>query len=391
MSRSWSVLAVLLGMSLCSFSLAADDITIDTPQRAVLVFTTGKQFAGELQSLNSKEVKFRLGGRGTPITYKAVQLKEVQLATDTYVYNKDKGRFESLKAAREKDNENEPEGAITIDTAQPAFFLFATGQILPGQLISLNSKEIRCTIGGKTASYAAGKQIKVVRVQGKNLLPEDLVYNEDKGMFESARQKVGDFGKDATFPQQPPMAVVPPPMPVLPNPNPNPLIRPRPGRPTPVFPQPQPVIPQPQPAFPVTQPQPFPQQPVFPVTQPQPAPPFQPQPMQPSLPQPSLPTTAPRGGFSGGEFGAAQIVCLVLAVCMLGCYVIVIVNLFKTDQTVAGIVCLALFCVPLVAFVYGWKNAADWGIVGVMLAWTAMWLTYIIVVVAVNVAASPAF
>jgi hypothetical protein len=392
MTRSWSVLAVLLGMTLCSLSLAADELTIDTPQRAVLVFTNGKQFAGELQSLNSKEVKFKIGGRGTPITYKANQLKEVQIATDTYVYNKDKARFESLKAARDKDNENEPEGAITIDTAQPAFFLFANGQILPGQLISLNSKEVRCTIGNKTASFAAGKQIKVVRVRGKNLLPEDLVYNDDKGMFENAREKVGDFGKDATFPQQPAVGP-PPPMPVVPNPNPNPNPNIRP-RPRPVFPQPQPQPvfpqPQPQPAFPQPQPQPFPQ-PVFPVTQPQPTPPFQPQPIQPSVPQPSLPSSGPRGGFSGGEFGAAQIVCLVLAVCMFGCYLIVIVNLFKTDQTAAGIVCLVLFCIPLVAFIYGWKNAADWGIVGVMLAWTAMWLTYIIVVVAVNVAASPAF
>jgi hypothetical protein len=396
MSRSHPfALAALVVLTFGSFSVAANDLKIDLPQRAVLVFTNGKQFNGELVSINSKEVKFRLNGRGAAIPYKATQLKEVQLLTDTYVYNKDKGRFESLKDARAKDRDNEPEGAITIDKVQPAFFQFANGQIVPGQLISLNSKEVRCTIGGKTASYIAGQQIKCVRVQGKNL-PEDYVYNDEKKMFENAREKAAVF-KDATFPQpNPPIAVVPPQPPPMPPvgtvPNPNPGFRPRPTRPPvgqPTFPQPQPQPtfpqpqPQPQPAFP--QPQPYQPPPTFPVNQPQPTPPFQPQPIQPTQPQTPLQGSGSlaSGGDNDRTLGIILILRVVVGLCVLGCHIIVVVNLFKTGETVAAVACLVLtLCIgPLMSLIYGWKNAADWGITGVMLCYTGLFITGIVLAV----------
>ena len=58
--------------------------------------------------LNSKEVRFKIGGGGAPITYKAEQLKEVQTATDTYVYNPDKKMFESAKAIAARGKPRDP-------------------------------------------------------------------------------------------------------------------------------------------------------------------------------------------------------------------------------------------------------------------------------------------
>jgi hypothetical protein len=89
---------LVLGL-VCSYApVCADEIRIDTPQRATLIFTTGRQFRGELLSLNSKEVRFKIGRGWAPITYKAEQFKEVRAATDTYIYSPDKKIFESAKA-----------------------------------------------------------------------------------------------------------------------------------------------------------------------------------------------------------------------------------------------------------------------------------------------------
>lgn len=96
-----SVMTVAL---LCLAPGRADDkgVSIAAPQQAVLLFTNGQQFAGILDSLDSKKVMFRRNGQGASILYKATQFKAVQVADDVLTYNAGKGIFESAKALQAK-------------------------------------------------------------------------------------------------------------------------------------------------------------------------------------------------------------------------------------------------------------------------------------------------
>ena len=50
------------------------------------------------------------------------------------------------------------------------------------------------------------------------------------------------------------------------------------------------------------------------------------------------------------------------------CWILVLVQIFKRQQIALGIV--GIIC-SIVAFVYGWIKARDWGIMNIMLVWTA--------------------
>ncbi len=57
----------------------------------------------------------------------------------------------------------------------------------------------------------------------------------------------------------------------------------------------------------------------------------------------------------------------------LVCFILVVVKMFQNGQTGVGIasIVLLLCCIGgLVAFVFGWMKANEWGIKNVMLAWT---------------------
>jgi CHASE2 domain-containing sensor protein len=58
------------------------------------------------------------------------------------------------------------------------------------------------------------------------------------------------------------------------------------------------------------------------------------------------------------------------------CYVIVLVKMFRHNQANVGIACILLgFCLGiggLVAFIYGWVKALEWGITKVMTVWTVL-------------------
>lgn len=78
-----------------------------------------------------------------------------------------------------------------------------------------------------------------------------------------------------------------------------------------------------------------------------------------------------------GVLGMALIGIMVL-VGLVGfvCFVMVVVKMFQHDQTGLGITCIVLsLCGSiglLIAFVVGWMNATQWGIKGVMTAWTGV-------------------
>ncbi|HJN10601.1 MAG TPA: hypothetical protein QF564_18080 [Pirellulaceae bacterium] len=57
----------------------------------------------------------------------------------------------------------------------------------------------------------------------------------------------------------------------------------------------------------------------------------------------------------------------------LVCFIMVIVQMFKREESTMGIVCIVtIFCCigVLIAFVYGWTKAAAWDIKNIMIAWT---------------------
>ena len=63
-------------------------------------------------------------------------------------------------------------------------------------------------------------------------------------------------------------------------------------------------------------------------------------------------------------------------VATLVCFILVLVRMFQAGQTGLGVTCIVLtFCTgvgPLIAFIVGWINAAQWNIRNVMLVWTAI-------------------
>ena len=72
----------------------------------------------------------------------------------------------------------------------------------------------------------------------------------------------------------------------------------------------------------------------------------------------------------------ATLLQLIGAVCGIGsliCFILVLVQMFKREQTGLGIACIVLLLCAiggLIAFIYGWIKAKEWDIQNVMLAWT---------------------
>lgn len=52
----------------------------------------------------------------------------------------------------------------------------------------------------------------------------------------------------------------------------------------------------------------------------------------------------------------------------LVCWILVLIQIFKRQQIALGVI--GILC-PIVAFVYGWIKAREWGIMNIMLGWTA--------------------
>jgi hypothetical protein len=80
----------------------------------------------------------------------------------------------------------------------------------------------------------------------------------------------------------------------------------------------------------------------------------------------------------------------------LVCYILVIIEMFKRQQTSTAVLCLVLLLVcglgGLIAFVYGWINAKNWGIQNIMMAWTGCFAVSVIcngISIAMGAAAFP--
>ena len=76
-----------------------------------------------------------------------------------------------------------------------------------------------------------------------------------------------------------------------------------------------------------------------------------------------------------------QLLSAVVGIGSLVCFIMVIIQMFKHDQQTMGIVCIVgIFCCfgGIVAFVYGWMNAAAWNIQNIMYIWTGCILAGIV-------------
>lgn len=77
----------------------------------------------------------------------------------------------------------------------------------------------------------------------------------------------------------------------------------------------------------------------------------------------------------------AQILGGIAGIVGLICYILVIVKMFQAGQTGLAIVCLVLLCCGigyLIAFIYGWIKAGEWGITNIMIIWSVCWVIGII-------------
>ena len=56
------------------------------------------------------------------------------------------------------------------------------------------------------------------------------------------------------------------------------------------------------------------------------------------------------------------------------CYILVLIKMFQHNQTGLGVACIVLlFCCGiggLIAFIFGWVKAREWGITNLMTVWT---------------------
>ncbi|MDA1049584.1 MAG: hypothetical protein O3C40_03770 [Planctomycetota bacterium] len=63
-------------------------------------------------------------------------------------------------------------------------------------------------------------------------------------------------------------------------------------------------------------------------------------------------------------------------------FILVLVQMFKRDQSTLGIVCIVLSLCSgigvLVAFVYGWMKATEWNLKKIMTYWTVAFVLYFI-------------
>ena len=92
---------------------------------------------------------------------------------------------------------------------------------------------------------------------------------------------------------------------------------------------------------------------------------------------------------------AAYVLAVVVGIVSLVCFILVLVEMFRREQTGLAIACIVLALCSgigtLIAFVYGWIKAREWSLQKVMLSWTVCFVVQLVLVgVIVAVGASVA-
>ncbi len=171
----------------------ADEVRIDTPQRAVLALTNGRNLAGKLISLNLKEVRFQPAGSTEAKTYFVAQVKSVKTADDEYSYDAEAKGFVSAKGGGAKAVDKRDRPAAGKDSGTDA----ATETVIAEGV-------------GKTAKSALkdafrGALSKVVGtlVDAETLVKNDEVISDQvleySGGFVSSYDKLSEKEDDGLF------------------------------------------------------------------------------------------------------------------------------------------------------------------------------------------------
>ncbi len=75
---------------------------------------------------------------------------------------------------------------------------------------------------------------------------------------------------------------------------------------------------------------------------------------------------------------------IIASIVALVCFVMVVAQMFKHDQTGLGVACILLaFCTgvgPLIAFVFGWTKAKEWDLKQIMTIWSVALALQIVLV-----------
>jgi len=83
--------------------------------------------------------------------------------------------------------------------------------------------------------------------------------------------------------------------------------------------------------------------------------------------------------------GIFYLLAIACGIASLVFFIMVVVQMFKRDQSTLGIVCIILtLCTgvgPLIAFIFGWMKATEWDIKKTMTYWTAAFVGQIVLVV----------
>jgi hypothetical protein len=73
---------------------------------------------------------------------------------------------------------------------------------------------------------------------------------------------------------------------------------------------------------------------------------------------------------------------VLLAIASLVYFILVVVQMFKHDQSVMGIVCIVFFLCSgggqIIAYIMGWVKAGEWGIKSLMWQWTGVWVAIVL-------------
>lgn len=83
--------------------------------------------------------------------------------------------------------------------------------------------------------------------------------------------------------------------------------------------------------------------------------------------------------------GIFYLLAIACGIASLVFFIMVVVQMFKRDQSTLGIVCIILtLCTgvgPLIAFIFGWMKATEWDIKKTMTYWTVAFVGQIVLVV----------
>jgi hypothetical protein len=85
----------------------------------------------------------------------------------------------------------------------------------------------------------------------------------------------------------------------------------------------------------------------------------------------------------GALLVATYILAAVVGIVSLVCFILVLVEMFRREQTGLAIACIVLvLCTGigfLIAFIYGWIKAGEWNLKKVMVGWTVCWVVQLVI------------